>query len=55
MLSWLNHHDIKPVSRPGGGGSTCVGMRGKLGCHKPTMTGDAFNPTNKNGDDLGIV
>ena len=28
---------------------------GNPGCHKPTMTGDGWNPTHRNGDDLGMV
>ena len=28
---------------------------GNPGCHKPTMTGDGWNPTHKNGDDLGMA
>ena len=28
---------------------------GNPGCHKPTMTGDGWNPTHRNGDDLGMA
>jgi len=27
---------------------------GNPGCHKPIMTGNGWNPTHQNGDDLGI-